>query len=79
MRKSGAQAHYHRQRRRHAKKIATYARQDLENITGYKVFLTVFVKVRENWREKEYIIKELGYDEKKIKNNPHIISGLVTC
>jgi len=47
------------------KKIATYARQDLENITGYKVFLTVFVKVRENWREKEYIIKELGYDEKK--------------
>lgn len=46
------------------KKIATYARQDIEGITGNKVFLTVFVKVRDEWRGSTSIMKELGYDTK---------------
>lgn len=44
------------------KRIATYARQDIEALTGIKVFLTVFVKVKENWRSNEAILKELGYN-----------------
>ncbi|NLL56748.1 MAG: GTPase Era [Clostridiales bacterium] len=44
------------------KNIGTYARQDLENITGSKVFLTLFVKVRTEWRENSLVLKELGYD-----------------
>ncbi|HKL74395.1 MAG TPA: GTPase Era, partial [Clostridia bacterium] len=48
------------------KKIGTYARQDLETITGSKIFLTLFVKVKDEWRESDYLLKELGYD---IKNS----------
>ena len=46
------------------KKIATYARQDLEEMTGDKIFLTLFVKVRSDWRGSTSIMKELGYDSK---------------
>ncbi len=48
------------------KKIATYARQDLEKMIDSKVFITLFVKVRSDWRGSESIMKELGYDS----NNP---------
>ena len=47
------------------KKIATYARQDLEKIIEKKVFLTVFVRVEEGWRGSEFSMKELGYDIKE--------------
>jgi len=43
------------------KETASFARQDMEKLLGAKVFLTVFVKVRENWRDKEGKLKELGY------------------
>jgi GTP-binding protein Era len=33
------------------KKIGTEARTELENLVGTKVFLSLFVKVKENWRE----------------------------
>ena len=46
------------------KKIATYARQDLEEMTGEKIFLTLFVKVRDDWRGSTLIMRELGYDSK---------------
>lgn len=49
------------------KKIGTYARQDLENITGEKVFLTLFVRVENEWRESDLRLKELGYDVKQLK------------
>ncbi|MCL2631071.1 MAG: GTPase Era [Firmicutes bacterium] len=45
------------------KKIATYSRQDLETIAGGKVFLTLFVKVREDWRDSEQFLRELGYSD----------------
>jgi len=47
------------------KKIATYARQDLEEMTGQKVFLTVFVKVKEDWRSDDNLLRMLGYDLNK--------------
>ena len=43
------------------KKISTLARQDMEKFLGAKVFLTVYVKVREDWRDSEGLMKELGY------------------
>ncbi len=46
------------------KKIATYSRQDLEAMTGSKIFLTLFVKVKDDWRGSDFIMKELGYDPK---------------
>lgn len=46
------------------KKIATYARQDLEEMTGSKIFLTLFVRVKDDWRGSDFIMRELGYDTK---------------
>ena len=43
------------------KETASFARQDMEKFLGAKVFLTVYVKVREDWRDSEGLMKELGY------------------
>lgn len=40
------------------KKIATYARQDAENMLGTKVNLKVWVKVKEDWQEKDNIVNK---------------------
>lgn len=45
------------------KKIGTEARADLEMMFGTKVFLKVFVKVKENWRNSAGMLKTLGYRE----------------
>lgn len=43
------------------KAISTQARQDMERLFGMKVFLEVWVKVKESWREDEQLLAELGY------------------
>ena len=43
------------------KQIGTLARQDIEMILGSKVFLTLWVKVRKNWRMNEDDLRMLGY------------------
>lgn len=43
------------------KKIGTYAREDMENFFGQKVFLDLWVKVKENWRDSDYLIRNFGY------------------
>ena len=43
------------------KLISTQARQDMEEKFGKKVFLEVWVKVKEAWREDEHMLAELGY------------------
>ena len=45
------------------KETASFARQAMEKFLGAKVFLTVYVKVREDWRDKTGMMKELGYFE----------------
>ena len=49
------------------KKIATAARLDIEELTGEKVNLKVWVKVRESWRDSDIQLKNFGYDSKSIK------------
>ena len=49
------------------KKIATQARKDLEQLVGEKVFLTLYVRVKDEWRDSEYLMRELGYDVKAFK------------
>lgn len=48
------------------KKIGTYAREDLEKFFGVKVYLDLWVKVKENWRDSDFLIANFGYDKKKI-------------
>ena len=44
------------------KKIGTYAREDLEVFFGTKIFIDLWVKVKENWRDKQSVLSNLGYD-----------------
>lgn len=44
------------------KKIGTEARKDIKNFLGLPVYLELFVKVEDNWRNKKYQLKEIGYN-----------------
>lgn len=44
------------------KKIGTEARKDIKNFLGLPVYLELFVKVEENWRNKKCQLKEFGYN-----------------
>lgn len=46
------------------KKISSYARQDIEKFLDSKVYLRVWVKVKEEWRDSSFLLKELGYKDK---------------
>ena len=43
------------------KKISTMAREDCEKFMGMKVYLQTWVKVKENWRDSQYLIGNFGY------------------
>ena len=45
------------------KKISTMARNDCEKFMGTKVYLTTWVKVKENWRDSDFLVKNFGYRE----------------
>ena len=45
------------------KRVGSYARADLEAIFGTKVFLDLWVKVTENWRDSQRGITDFGYSE----------------
>ncbi len=44
------------------KKIGTEARKDIKKFLGLPVYLELFVKVEDNWRNKKYQLKEFGYN-----------------
>ena len=43
------------------KLIGSYAREDLEKLFGTKVYLNLWVKVKENWRESARTVGNFGY------------------
>ena len=45
------------------KKISTQARSDCEKFMGTKVYLTTWVKVKENWRDSDFLVRNFGYSE----------------
>lgn len=49
---------------RKLKGIGQAAREEIESLLGTQVYLEVWVKVREKWRESESLMKSLGYDKK---------------
>ncbi len=46
------------------KEVGTLARHDMEEFLGKKVYLNLYVKTIENWRDKEKYLIELGLDDK---------------
>lgn len=45
------------------KKASTMAREEMEKFLDAKVFLTTYVVVKENWRDRENLLKEYGYSD----------------
>jgi len=47
------------------KLIGSKARQDIEHLLGKHVFLELFVKVQEDWRNNDSLLENYGYKQKK--------------
>lgn len=45
------------------KEVSSFARQDMEKFLGKKVFLTTYIKVKEDWRNSAGLMKEYGYSQ----------------
>ncbi len=45
------------------KTIGTYAREDMEKLFGTKVFLDLWVKIKENWRDSLAAVRNFGYHD----------------
>ena len=48
------------------KQIGTKARYDIERLLGSKIYLTLWVKIKKNWRDSDFLIKNYGYDRKDL-------------
>jgi len=48
------------------KKIGTNARRDIEKLLGSPIYLEIWVKVKKDWRDSDFLLKNFGYDTKKI-------------
>ena len=46
------------------KKIGTRARIDIENLLGSKVNLKIWVKIKKNWRDSDFLLKNYGFNKK---------------
>lgn len=49
------------------KEVGILAREDLEVLTGKKVYLELYVKAIKNWKEKTSLLTELGFNELNLK------------
>jgi GTP-binding protein Era len=47
------------------KKIGSMARRDMENLLGSKVNLKIWVRVKKDWRDSDYLLKNYGYTNKE--------------
>ena len=47
------------------KKIGSTARPEIEKLLGKQVYLTTWVKVKEDWRESDNLLRQMVYDNKK--------------
>ena len=47
------------------KKIGSEAREEIEKLLESKVNLKLWVKVRKNWRNSDFLVKDYGYDKTK--------------
>lgn len=48
------------------KKIGSNARRDIERFLGGSVNLQIWIKVKKDWRDSDFLLKNFGYDEKNI-------------
>ena len=57
---------YVRNKHKACGEVGMYSREELEKVTGSKIFLDLWVRVKENWREREGLVSNFGYNKKDI-------------
>jgi len=45
------------------KQIGTHARKEIENLLDCKVNLQLWVKVKKDWRDSDFLMKNFGYNK----------------
>ena len=45
------------------KQIGTLARKEIVMLLGEKIYLELWVKVEEGWRDKQFLLKQYGYNK----------------
>ena len=48
------------------KAIGTKARYDMERLLGSKIYLNLWVKIKKNWRDSDFLIQNFGYNSKDL-------------
>ncbi len=61
------QGHHHRKAGRCLKRSAAQARYEIEDMLEMKVNLQLWVKVKKDWRDSDFLIKNFGYDKKDLQ------------
>ncbi|MDD3394786.1 MAG: GTPase Era [Clostridia bacterium] len=46
------------------KRIGSYARRDMEKLLGSPIYLQLWVKVKKDWRDSDFLLKNFGYDKR---------------
>jgi len=49
------------------KKIGSMARRDMESLLGTKVNLKIWVKIKKDWRDSDFLLRNFGYSHNKIQ------------
>ena len=49
------------------KQIGTNARRDIERLLGSKIFLNLWVKVKKNWRDSDFLVKNYGFNPRDLE------------
>ena len=50
------------------KKIGTMDRKDIEDLVEQKVNLKLWVKVKKDWRDSDFLLKNFGYNQKELRD-----------
>ena len=48
------------------KRIGSTARYDMQRLLGSPIYLQLWVKVKKDWRDSDFLLKNFGYDKKNI-------------
>ena len=49
------------------KDIGTKSRFEIERLLGSKIYLQLWVKVKKNWRDSDYLLKNFGFNSKDME------------
>ncbi len=48
------------------KQIGSRARSDIQSLLGSQIFLEIWVKVKKDWRDSDFLLRNFGYDSKQM-------------